>query len=188
MHSLAGTVVVATLSYLGTMFDNFFAFAAQLVVTEPQRHRRVGWSQVTGVATLIIIAASIGSALSTVPLRVVGLLCIAPWALAVRAWRHRSQTTTQQFRRGALATFAITLMLGGDNIAVWIPLLRASGGWHAFVTIVTFALWESIFVRSAQALAAHPRVIGWGNDHTAQVIPWVYVGLGFLILLDCGTL
>jgi len=30
VHSLVGVMVVATLAFTGTMFDNFFAFAAQL--------------------------------------------------------------------------------------------------------------------------------------------------------------
>ena len=187
MHSIAAIVVVASLAFVGTMCDNFFAFAAQLLVTVRERYRRVSWAQALGVATLLIIAAAVGSALAAVPTRWIGLFAIAPWALAAHAWRHRGEATHDQFRRGALTTFTLTLALGGDNLAVWIPLLRASGRVDAIVVIVIFALWEVLFVLAAQALVQHPRVVTWGTTHAKSIVPWIYLGLGVLILVECGT-
>ena len=59
MRALSGDVLVAALAYVATMFDNYFAFAAQLVVTPPERHRRVAWAQVWGVGTLLAISAAV---------------------------------------------------------------------------------------------------------------------------------
>ena len=188
MHSIPGVVVAASLAFLGTMFDNFFAFAAQLVVTYRGRYRRVGWAQAAGVATLVVLAAAVGSLLAPIPLKWIGLLCVAPWALGLHAWRRRDRPAGEQFRRGAITTFALTLALGGDNLAVWIPLLRANGVAHALVTVATFAAWEVLFVVTAQALTSHPRVVAWGAAHAASLIPWIYFALGLLILLECGTL
>lgn len=70
MHSIPGVVVVASLAFCGTMFDNFFAFAAQLVVTERRKYRRVGWAQALGVAALIVLAAGVGSLLAPIPLEI----------------------------------------------------------------------------------------------------------------------
>ena len=82
----------------------------------------------------------------------------------------------------------MTLVLGGDNLAVWIPLLRANGLLHALVTVATFAACEGLFVLSAQALTSHPRVVTWGNKYAPALLPWVYFALGVLILFECGTL
>jgi cadmium resistance protein CadD (predicted permease) len=188
VHSIPGVVVVASLAFCGTMFDNFFAFAAQLVVTDRRKYRRVGWAQALGVAALVVLAAGVGSLLAPIPLAWVGILCVAPWGLAVHAWRHRERPVGEQFRRGAITTFTVTLALGGDNLAVWIPLLRANGVVHAAITIVTFAAWEGLFVVSAQSLTSHPRVVKWGAEHAPSLIPWVYFALGVLILFECGTL
>jgi cadmium resistance protein CadD (predicted permease) len=187
VHSIVAVVVVASLAFVGTMTDNFFAFAAQLLVTERARYRRVSWAQAFGTAALLIIAAGVGSMLAAVPTRWVGLLAIAPWALAVYAWRHRDEPTRQQFRRGALTTFTLTLALGGDNLAVWIPLLRANGRVHAILTILVFCVWEILFVTAAQGLVQHPRVVSWGNQHARSFVPWFYLALGVLILVECGT-
>ena len=188
MHALPSDFLVAALAYLGTMVDNYFAFAAQLVVTPPARHRRVAWAQVLGVGALVMIAGAVGAALSAVPLRLVGLLAIAPVALAVHAWRARAEPAREQYRRGATTTFLATLALGGDNIAVWIPLLRATGVEGALAVVATFAVLEFAFVTSAQRLAARPGVVAWGTRHAPRLVPIVYVALGLLILFECHTI
>ncbi|MFY9783606.1 MAG: cadmium resistance transporter [Acidimicrobiales bacterium] len=187
MHTILVVVLVATLAFVGTMVDNFFAFSAQLVATEPARIRRVCWAQAGGVVSLLVITAGVGTLLAPIPVRWVGLLCVAPFAFAVHAWRHR-QLPREQHRRGAITTFVLTLALGGDNIAVWIPLLRANGVRHGLVTIATFAIWEVVFLFGARRLALHPKVVTWGRAHAPGLMPYAYVVLGVLILIECRTL
>ena len=186
MHTILGVVVVATLAFVGTMFDNFFAFAAQLVVTDPKRFRRVSMAQAFAMALLLSIAAALGAVLAPIPVRWIGILCIAPFAFALHAWRHRD-SPREQYRRGGLTTFAITLALGGDNLAVWIPLLRANSLPHGLVIAGIFAVLDIVFLFGAQRLALHPRVVAWGRQHAPAVIPFVYVALGVLILWECHT-
>jgi cadmium resistance protein CadD (predicted permease) len=188
VHTIVSVIVVAILAFLGTMFDNFFAFSAQLIVTEKKRFRRVSYAQAFGVLALLILAGGIGTLLTPIPLPWVGILCLAPWALAVYAWRHRDKAPSEVFRRGALTTFAMTLALGGDNLAVWTPLLRADGFFHGLVTVVVFAVMELIFVVSAQRVTSHPRVVAWGTKYAPKFLPWLYFGLGVLILVECGSL
>jgi cadmium resistance protein CadD (predicted permease) len=187
VQSLYGVIVVATFAFIGTMFDNFFAFAAQLALTERVRFKRVSIAQALGVATLVALAAGVGTLLEAIPTRWIGLLCIAPWALALHGWRHRTLPAHEQYRRGALTTFTLCLALGGDNLAVWIPLLRANETLHELLTIGVFALWEVGFLLCARAIASHPRVISWGTRYGRSIIPWVYLGLGVLILIECKT-
>ena len=188
MRSIITVIAVASLAYLGTMFDNFFAFGAQLVVTDQKRHRRVCWSQFLGVLTLVLMAGAIGSLLAPIPTRLIGLLFVVPWALALYAWRQRHQPRREQFRRGVATTFLMTLLLGGDNLAVWVPLVRAKGTLGAFVTATILLLWEIPFLLGAQALATRPQVLTWGAKYAPSLIPGVYLGLGVLILVECGTL
>ena len=118
-------------------------------------------------------------------MRWVGLLAVAPWALAWRNWRHRHHEVDESARRGTLTTFLITLGLGGDNLAVWIPLLRASGMMRGFALCAIFAFWQVLFVGLSWALATHPRVVDWGQRGGRYFIPWLYGALGFVILHEC---
>jgi cadmium resistance protein CadD (predicted permease) len=58
---------------------------------------------------------------------------------------------------------------------------------HALLTIFIFAIWEILFVLSAQALIKQPLVVQWGAKHAPTFVPWIYVALGVLILVECGT-
>jgi len=59
VHTILSVIVVAILAFAGTMFDNFFAFSAQLIVTEEKRVRRVSYAQALGVATLLVLAGAL---------------------------------------------------------------------------------------------------------------------------------
>jgi len=188
VHTFGVALVVASAAFLGTMYDNYFAFATQLLVTDPKKVRGVVNAQAVGIAVLIIFSMAVGKSLSFLPLRAIGVACIAPWALGWHSWRHRKDSQPAVFKRGALTTFLMTFALGGDNIAVWIPLFRADSVVRMLTSVAVFAFWEMVFVVSAQRVAHHPTVIDWGTKSGKVIIPWVYFLLGVVILLECRTL
>ena len=188
MHSVLDVIALSSIAYVGTMFDNYFAFVAQLVVTEPTRYRRVSIAQAVGVAILVIVAAAVGSALTAVPVQWTGLFCLAPWSMAWFRWRHRDEHATATYRRGALTTTAVTIALGGDNLGVWIPLLRTDGVAQGILTVVVFAFFEILFLLSARTLTRHPRVSAFGETTARRLVPWIYVTLGVLILVESRLL
>ena len=188
MHSVLDVVVLSSVAYVGTMFDNYFAFVAQLLVTEPTRYRRVSIAQAVGVTALVIVAAAVGSVLTVVPVEWTGLFCLAPWSMAWFRWRHRDARATTTYRRGAITTAAVTIALGGDNLGVWIPLLRADGVVDGILTVFVFAFFEVLFLLSARALTRHPGVSTVGETTARRLVPWIYVALGILILVESGLL
>lgn len=188
VHSALALILLGSFAYVGTMIDNLFAFAAQLTLTPRERFGPITTAQVTAVVTLVALAAGVGSTLAVLPLRWVGILALAPWALAWRNWSHRRDDVGQSVRRSALTTFLITLGLGGDNLAVWIPLLRASGALHAVALCAIFAVWQVLFVMLSWSLATHPRVVNWGQRSGHYFVPWLYAVLGVVILFECHVL
>ncbi|MBW4030560.1 MAG: hypothetical protein HIU57_07805 [Acidobacteria bacterium] len=188
MHSTYVLLLAGSLAYLGTMVDNLFAFASQLVVTPRERFPSVTVSQSVGVAVLVAVAVVVGTSLNVVPLRAVAILALAPWGLAWHQWRQRASAASPSVRRGAATTFVVTVGLGADNLAVWIPLLRANGGWRQLALVAIFSLWQLLFVALSWRLATHPRVLRWGQRSGEHVVPWLYVVLGVAILFECGVL
>lgn len=187
MRSALATVLVASVAFIGTMYDNYFAFAAQLLVTDEKNVRKVSNAQAFGIAVVAVFAMGVGKGLGFLPLPVVGLACFAPWALALHSWRHRHDAIPETYKRGAVTTFLMTFALGGDNLAVWIPLFRANSVMHLVLDVCVFTVLEVLFILSAVRLAKHPKAIAWGTRSGRFIIPWVYVFLGFLILIECRT-
>jgi cadmium resistance protein CadD (predicted permease) len=188
MNNFVADAVIASVAFVGTMFDNYFAYAAQLLVTEAKKINRVRNSQILGIISLILVAAVLGDFLQTIPTRAIGVLAFVPWYFAFHAWQSRNKEPRKIYKRGALTTFLMTFAIGGDNIAVWTPLLRASDNIKTMISVGAFIFWELIFVATAQMLTQCPRVVAWGNKRAPELIPWIYLLLGVMILVECRTL
>ena len=188
MNTFVLDAAIASVAFIGTMFDNYFAYAAQLLVTEPKKIKRVRNSQILGIISLILVAAVLGDFLQIIPTRAIGVLAFVPWYFAFHAWQSRNKEPRKIYKRGAITTFLMTFAIGGDNIAVWTPLLRASDNTKTLISAGVFIFWELIFVATAQTLTQRPRVVAWGNKRAPELIPWVYLLLGVMILVECRTL
>jgi len=186
VHDLLTTVLVAAAAFVGTTFDNFFALAAQLALTPQDRFRRIGRAHVASVITLIGIAGGVGGALSSIPLHAVALLGLVPFSLGLYAWRHRHDEVAPTFRRGATTTFLVSVALGGDNIAVWVPILRAAGVARGLETAGVFVLLELVLVYLAQSVARRQAVVAWGQANARRLTPFLYTALSVLIIAECG--
>jgi len=184
MHDVVVALAIGVGAFLGTMIDNFFAFAAQLLLTEPKRFRRVSYAHVIGVLVLIIGSAAVGSALNFIALKWIGILAVAPLALAWHGWRNRNELAPQ--RRGATTTFLVTVGLGGDNIAIWIPILRAQGVLRGITVAVTILLLDIGTVFLARFIVKRPVVIEFGQKWSQPLMPPLYCGLAILIVWQCG--
>lgn len=184
MHTILSAPIIASLAFVGTMCDNFVTLAAQLVLTDSSRVRRVVRAQALGVVTMVALALALGFVFHAVPLRWLGLLALAPASFAVHAWHARRKATPVR-SHGAAATFALTLAIGGDNLAVWSPLFRADDPARLVATLLAFAVWEVLLLAGARGLARHPRVANWGEAHLARVMWLIYAALAVLVLVEC---
>ena len=186
MHDVIVAVAIGVGAFVGTRVDNFFAFAAQLVLTEPKRFRRVSYAHVIGVLVLLIGSAAVGSALNFISLEWIGVLAVAPLALAWHGWRHRNELSPQ--RRGATTTFLVTVGLGGDNLAIWIPILRAQGVLRGIAVALTILVLDIGAVFLARYVVKRPSVIQFGQRWSLTLMPPLYCGLAVLIVWQCGWL
>jgi cadmium resistance protein CadD (predicted permease) len=164
------------------MVDNFFAFAAQVVLTPVARHRRISLAHFTGVTVLVAGSALIGALLADFPAVWLSILALAPFGLGIHAWRHRHDPTKDVYKRGAVTTVLVTVALGGDNVAVWSALLRLGGVLRAVITVVVFAIWEVIFLAGATAVARHPKMVEWGTARAPLMMPPLYFALALVIV------
>ncbi|MEI8126962.1 MAG: hypothetical protein WCG86_03990 [Actinomycetota bacterium] len=187
MHRILLTLFVGFAAFVGTMTDNFAALVGQLALTDRSRHRRLAISHGLAIAVLIIASSLIGGVLISLPVQLVGVLALAPFALAVVAWRNRNKVDAQ-FKRGATTTFLVAVALGGDNLAVWIPLLRAAGTGREVVLAVTLLASEGLLLLLALQIVRINFLASRLSGLTRHLTPVLYVLLGFLVLWQCHLL
>lgn len=180
-------LVAATLAFVGTMVDNLLALAAQLSLQPRHRFRTISAGQTAGSALLVAASLGLARVVASVPVSLVGLAAVAPFWLAWRAWRTRHDEVEPSTARHAVTSFLATVALGGDNVAVWTPMFRAASGLRSLGLLVIFSIFQAALVALAWLLASHPRLQRLGVRSSRVALPGLYVLIGIVILLECGT-
>lgn len=185
MHWLWLNLALGAGAFIATMVDNFVALAAQLTVTPVERHRHLAYAQFAALMSIVALSLLVGGVLNAVPLRLVGVLAIAPLAYAWSKWTRRHHPVAEHPRRGILTTALVTLALSGDNIAVWSALFRSAGVAGGIVQVISYGACDVLGLVLTLAIARHPAIVRLATKiSTAVEIP-LYVALSLVIAWQC---
>jgi cadmium resistance protein CadD (predicted permease) len=184
MRDVVVTILVAAGAFYGTMIDNAVALVAQLSLGEQRHIKRACGGQFVGVLCVIVVSIGVAVALQPISTRWIGILAILPLVLAWHAWRHRHDTT-RTLGRGAIASFVTTVAIGGDNLAVWIPLLRVLGVPRGAVAVGVFLVGDLTIIFAARAVATHSRVVAFSKSVAPRATPVLFLALAALVVWQC---
>lgn len=87
-----------------------------------------------------------------------------------------------------LGVAAVTVANGSDNVGVYMPLFAHATPSEVALTLVVFILMMGLWCLIAWRLIAAPGLAPVLLQHGDQLIPFVLIGLGGLILIDSHTL
>jgi cadmium resistance transport/sequestration family protein len=167
------------------------------------RKRQIVMGQYLGFGALVLI--SLPGFFSTVlfPRPWIGLLGLVPIAIGLTRLLNsevddaETNTTIEpdgtHWWNGLLSpqtygVAAITFANGGDNIGIYVPLF-ASTTWESLVVILAvFFSMVGVWCYTAYRLAAVPAIATSLTRYGNQLVPFVLIGLGTLILIDSHTL
>lgn len=83
---------------------------------------------------------------------------------------------------------AVTFANGGDNVGIYVPLF-ASSSWESLVAILgLFFSLVGVWCYTAYRLTQVPTIATALTRYGNQLVPFVLIGLGILILVDSHTL
>jgi cadmium resistance transport/sequestration family protein len=88
----------------------------------------------------------------------------------------------------AYSVAAVTFANGGDNIGIYVPLF-ASSTWESLIAILAvFFSLVGVWCYTAWQLTRIPAIAETLTRYGNQLVPFVLMGLGILILIDSHTL
>jgi cadmium resistance protein CadD (predicted permease) len=187
---------LAVVCFVSTNIDNLLVTTAQLALTAEAKRRAVIAGQLAGFG--IIVAASVLGAwlVADVPIRWIGLLGLAPITLGIRELvAHRRPEDAEPALESALpkasgfvSSALITLGNGGDNLAVYIPVLRRSGAAEGALFVLCLLAFDVLLCGGALALGRHRRTRMAVQRLGSSVKPVVYIVIGVIIVVRSGTL
>jgi len=193
MDSLLAPIGLAVAAFVSTNIDDVFVLVG-FFADKQFRARDVVIGQYLGIGALYVISAAAALISLVIPTAYIGLLGLAPIAIGIKKLYYlrrndRTETAACIRRPGtSLDVTAVTIANGGDNIAVYTALFAARRAFELSAIGIVFAVMTGLWCVGAHWLVNH-RTLGLPIRAQAhRVVPFVLVGLGFLILIRAGTI
>jgi cadmium resistance protein CadD (predicted permease) len=188
---------VAAVAFVGTNMDNTLMAMALVAGAPPERAHRIAAGQVIGSVVLVAVAAAAAALLFEFSPPVVGLIGLVPLAMGVRGlvgMRSRASRIDQEERvarravgRSLTAATLVTIGLGGDNLAAYIPLFRVGGGSKVAAFSLVFVAGEIAVTWLVLTGGRHPKARGVMTRLGAVAVPILLCAIGVLIMVQAGT-
>ncbi len=150
------------------------------------RDRDVVVGQALGIAVLTTASAVLARVALALPDTVVALLGLLPVVLGVRLWwRRRHRDPDDDVERpglGLRAVAAVTIANGGDNVAVYTPVLTTASIAGTATTVAVFAVGTTVWLVAARALVRQRHVGGRVATWGGRILPYVLVAIGVAVV------
>ena len=196
MEPLTALIGIAIVAFASTNVDDAFV----LVAFFSDRNFIAGdviIGQYGGVATMYVLSLAAALISFVIPTPSLGLLGLVPVAIGInkayKLWRSPAKEENIQrapsaaAHRRILAVAGVTVANGGDNIATYSALFANLQRSALPLVGLVFALMTAAWCVAAFWLV-NPRVLGAPLRGCAnRVVPFVLIGLGFLILIKSGA-
>ncbi len=194
ISSMLTALFAAVFVYLATSVDEIpFLFAMFA-----HRKRYKAWEVAGGylVGTLLLAGISLLTAtvLNFLPRReYLGLLGLIPLMLGIRAALTGEEEeepeipAEKKFRWAVIEVIALTLALGGDDLAVYIPLFTASTAADRWFMIAVFTISTGILLYVSKQLTAIHAVSEFIEKYERVLVAVIFIGLAVYIFIQCGT-
>jgi cadmium resistance protein CadD (predicted permease) len=210
---LGADLGVATAAFVATNVDNVVVAMAMVAGAPLNRAHRIAAGQVFGFVVLVVVAAAGAAVLFEFSTAVVGLLGLVPLAIGVRGLvllarhpdgessddtpRRATEGTTRRRRRfgaeeravgrGFIAAALVTIAAGGDNLAVYIALVRVGGATNIGAIVAVFVVGEALVTWLILAGGRHPKARAAMQRVGHVAVPILLCCLGILVMVQAGT-
>jgi len=191
MSDIVSTGILALGAFAGTNLDNLLALSGQLATADRSRHRRIAEGQVAATVVLLAFSAIAGAAFATVPSRLLGILGLVPIGLGIRAGvllvRQSPDDRSMPVAAGLVSSFLVTLVIGADNVAVYLPVLATGSLVAAGACLAIWLICDLGLVALAGWLGRHRAVERSVERIGPYALPVLYVAIGLMVLVRSGT-
>ena len=208
---LGADLGVATAAFVGTNVDNCVVTMAMVAGAPLQRAHRIAAGQIVGFVMVVAVSAAGAAVLYEFSPAVVGLLGLVPLAIGVsgllglarrsvepdtasaaapkgrsRRWRRRPED--RAVGQSLTAAALVTVAASGDNLAVYIPLLRVGGATNLGAIGAVFVVGEVLVTWLVLAGGRHPKARKMMLRMGHVAVPVLLCCVGVLVMVQAGTI
>ena len=204
MNELTTATTTGLTAFAATNLDDILIlvlFFSQVNAVFRRQHIVIGQYLGFGALVLASLPSFFGSLLFPRPW--IGLLGIVPIAIGLTrlltsdvdepekesvAEQPSETWLTSVLSPQTCSVAAVTFANGGDNIGIYIPLFASTTWENLLVVLSVFFTMVGIWCYAAYRLTCIPTIADNLTRYGNQLVPFVLIGLGVLILVDSHTL
>ena len=183
-------IVLAVAAFIATHIDEAIALVA--FYTDPRlKHVDVFVGQYLGMSAIVVIALTLALLSLAIPDRYVGYLGLLPILIGVKSlWLARRPekeawcATTPLGAREPMASVAlVSIVHGGDNVAVYVPLFARHTIPQIILICGIFAAMTGLWLLYGKLLVSRPGIVESIRRWGPVTVPWVLIAIGIYVLL-----
>jgi cadmium resistance transport/sequestration family protein len=213
MDRLLSVILVGITSFIATNLDDIVVlviFFSQVSATFRRRH--IVFGQYLGFTALLLLSLPGYFGGLVLPKAWVGLLGLLPLGVGVgqllnpdtdepdvqtvsmaSSMASESKASIRTVMGSLLSpkayqVAAVTIANGGDNIGIYVPLFASSTFPRLAIIVSVFLVLVGVWCWVAERLTRQRAIALLLSRYGHRAIPFVLIGLGLYILIDCGTL
>jgi cadmium resistance transport/sequestration family protein len=206
---MLSAVLVGITSFIATNLDDIVVlviFFSQVSATFRRRH--IVFGQYLGFTALLLLSLPGYFGGLVLPKAWVGLLGLLPLGVGISQLLNQD-TDEPEIQTVSIASeskasigtvmgsllspqayqvAAVTIANGGDNVGIYVPLFASSTFPRLAIIVSVFLVLVGVWCWVAERLTRQRAIALLLSRYGHRAIPFVLIGLGLYILIDCGTL
>lgn len=194
---IVAVALTAAVLFAATNIDDIVVLTVLCISSRATGQPRLWhiWAgQYAGFAVLIGASLAAAAGLALVPLHWLWPLGLLPLGLglyklaaAIRAHRAGRRASPAAVA-GLIGVIGLTIVNGGDNLSVYIPVFRTSSAAEIAVIIAVFLVGIALYCQASILFAGHRAVIQAVQRWGEWIVPVVFILIGFYIFYKTGAL
>lgn len=190
------TIVSALLVFVSTSIDYLVVLTILFASQGKEGLKSIYAGQYLGTGLLVLISLIAAYFLNFIPQDwIIGLLGLIPLGLGIRAIFVDEDIDEEEIEgkitgKGSkiLAFTSLTVAMGGDNLGIYIPYFIGKNLIEISLSLVIFAVGIFMLCKLSKSLASFPTIEDVVEKYEKIIVPVVFIGLGFYILIENGTI
>ena len=194
------TIFSAIAVYISTSID--YLFILLIIFSQSQTKkglRQIYLGQYLGTGILVAVSLFAAYVLNFIPQDwIIGLLGLIPIYLGIRVAmvgeeEAEEEEVVEKLKSGGASRLfwtvsLITIASGGDNLGIYIPYFASISFSEIIIALVVFAISIAVLCYISYRLAQISFVADTLEKYERIIVPVVFIGLGFFILIENGTI
>jgi cadmium resistance transport/sequestration family protein len=191
------TIIAALITYVATSIDEIpVLFMLYTKAGNRGKGKTITIFYFIGPFILIALGLLGALGLELIPAKwIVGFAGLVPLVMGIKILikgedeeEEKAVNSMKKFKTLGIQVLVITLLLGADDLGVYMPLFTTLTGWEIFQMLLVFVLGTAALCVTSYQLTRIDKLTNIIEKYERYIIGIIFVAIGIFVMMECGTI